>query len=392
MPFADLDHCKLHYELEGASGSPVLVLCHSLGADLSLWDAQVALFVRRFRLLRYDLRGHGRSSVSSEPTTMQALASDVIALADAVSTNRFSFCGISIGGMIGLELALRYPGRLNALVIANTAARIGTSESWEMRIRTVQAHGMQSVVEPALERWFTPEFRSSHSNIVEHFGQVLANTAPAGYLKACEAIRDADLRSSISEIQTPALVIAGSEDSATTVEDAQFLVHKMASSIYREMRTAHLSNVEGSEEFSDAVFSFLVKRDGFSEGMDVRRAVLGDAHVDRSLQKLNDFNREFQDLITRYAWGEIWTRPGLPRHTRSLVTLGMMIALNRTEEFRLHARAAFNNGVTREEIKELLLHAAVYCGVPAANSAFHAAEEVFAEMEQTRPDTQTHRS
>jgi len=122
-------------------------------------------------------------------------------------------------------------------------------------------------------------------------------------------------------------------------------------------------------------------RERYEAGMKVRRAVLGDAHVDRSLTKRTEFNNEFQDLITRYAWGEIWTRPGLPRHTRSLLTVGLMVALNRSDEFKLHVRAAFNNGVTRDEIKEVILQCAIYAGVPAANSAFHMAEEVFAQME-----------
>jgi 4-carboxymuconolactone decarboxylase len=125
------------------------------------------------------------------------------------------------------------------------------------------------------------------------------------------------------------------------------------------------------------------ERERYEKGLSVRRAVLGDAHMDRSLQNRNEFNEEFQNLITRYAWGEIWTRPGLPRKTRSLLTIAMIVALNRPDELRLHVRAAFNNGVTREEIKEVLLHAAIYCGVPAANSAFHAAQEVFSEMKAT---------
>jgi 4-carboxymuconolactone decarboxylase len=124
------------------------------------------------------------------------------------------------------------------------------------------------------------------------------------------------------------------------------------------------------------------ERERYAKGIEVRRAVLGDRHVNRALENRDTFNEEFQDLITRYAWGEIWTRPGLPRHTRSLITLAMLVALNRGEEFRLHVRAAFNNGVTRDQIKEVLLHAAIYCGVPAANSAFHAAEEVFAELDR----------
>ena len=124
------------------------------------------------------------------------------------------------------------------------------------------------------------------------------------------------------------------------------------------------------------------ERERYDAGMAVRRAVLGDAHVERTLQHRNPFNEEFQELITRYAWGEIWTRPGLPRHTRSLLTLAMMVALNRNDELRLHLRAASNNGVSREEIKEVLMQCAIYCGVPAANSAFHAAAEVFAKMDE----------
>ena len=125
-------------------------------------------------------------------------------------------------------------------------------------------------------------------------------------------------------------------------------------------------------------------KERYAAGMQVRRAVLGDAHVDRTIEKRSAFNEAYQDLITRYAWGEIWTRPGLPRHTRSLLTLAWMVALNRDAEFRMHVRAAFNNGVTREEIKEMLLQCAIYCGVPAANAAYHSAEAVFAEMDAAK--------
>ena len=125
------------------------------------------------------------------------------------------------------------------------------------------------------------------------------------------------------------------------------------------------------------------ERDRYAKGMEVRRAVLGDAHVDRAESKRDAFNEEFQELITRHAWGEIWTRPGLPRHTRSLLTIGLMVALNRSDEFKLHVRAAFNNGVTRDEIKEVLMQCAIYAGIPAANSAFHMAEEVFAQMDSS---------
>jgi 4-carboxymuconolactone decarboxylase len=123
------------------------------------------------------------------------------------------------------------------------------------------------------------------------------------------------------------------------------------------------------------------ERERYSSGMRVRKAVLGEDYVEKAQSNMTSFNEPFQDLITRYAWGEIWARPGLPRHTRSLLTLAMMVALNRSEEFRMHVRAAANNSVTREEIQEVLLQSAIYCGVPAANSAFHIAQEVFAEMD-----------
>ena len=383
-PLTDLGHCQLHYQLDGPPDAPLLVLSNSLGTDLSLWDAQIPVFTRSFRVLRYDTRGHGQSSLSSEPTTVAALAADVVELVDHIGADRFSFCGTSLGGMTGMMLGLNHPERLQALVLSNTAARIGTPESWNARIAALSQQGMQSLVEAAMERWFTPEFRSQHSGMVDHFRQRFVNTSPEGYAQCCAALRDADLRESISAICIPTLVISGSHDPVTTTEDARFLTEKITGSIYAELAAAHLSNVEAAEEFSQRVADFLLQREKFSQGMEVRRAVLGDAHVDRSLAQLNDFNREFQDLITRYAWGEIWTRPGLPRHTRSLITLAMMVALNRGEEFRLHVRAAFHNGVTREEIKELLLQTAIYCGVPAANAAFHAAQQVFAEMEQTK--------
>ena len=381
MAFLELRHGKLHYRLDGPADAPLLVFSNSLGTDLSLWAAQVPVFARNFRVLRYDTRGHGQSSVSSEPVTLKALANDVTALVDHVGAERFSFCGISLGGMTGMELALRQPERLNALVLSNTAARIGTPETWNARVESVRSHGMQSIVDASMDRWFTAGFRSKHSGIIAHIRECFVNTPPDGYIHCCEAIRDTDLRELVSGIRVPTLVIAGSQDPATTVEDARFLAEKIAESKCIEMRAAHLSNVEAAQDFSEAVSSFLLERDLFSKGMSVRRAVLGDTHVDGSLVRLNDFNREFQDLITRYAWGEIWTRPGLPRHTRSLITLALMVALNRGEEFRIHVRAACNNGVTRDQIKELLLQTAIYCGVPAANAAFLAAEQVFAELD-----------
>ena len=246
MAFLDLKHCRVHYRLDGPPSGPLLVLSNSLGTDLSLWDAQIPPFIRDFRVLRYDTRGHGQSSVSSEPATVAALADDVIALIDYLGVERFSFCGISLGGMTGMQLALHQRERLNALILSNTAARIGTPETWNARIEAVRTQGMQALVDTTIQRWFTADFRSRHSAVVDHFRATFVNTPADGYIACCQAIRDADLRESISAIRVPTLVIAGAEDSATTIEDARSLTQTIAGSKYVELTAAHLSNVESA--------------------------------------------------------------------------------------------------------------------------------------------------
>lgn len=185
------------------------------------------------------------------------------------------------------------------------------------------------------------------------------------------------------------MCIAGLDDPVTTPADVDALAAAIPGAQRLDLRASHLSAIEDPDAFAAALMSFLLQRSEqhmhedarYALGLRTRRAVLGDAHVERSLRQLSEHNEAFQDLISRYAWGEIWSRPGLPRHTRSLLTIAMMVALNREAELRLHLNAARNNGVTREQIREVLLQAAIYCGVPAANSAFHLAEQVFAEQD-----------
>ncbi len=247
---------------------------------------------------------------------------------------------------------------------------------------------MAAIAPGVLERWFTAEFRERHPDSVAALSVQLVNTPAEGYAGCCAAIRDADLRGELAVIKAPTLVVAGGYDAATPPADGRFLAEHIDSARYVELDTAHLSNIEAAVAFTDRLLAFLgagqpVMDDAerYRQGIAVRRAVVGDAHVDRSLQRLSPFNDEFQNLISRYAWGEIWTRPGLPRHTRSLLTIVMTAALGREAELRLHLNAARNNGVSRDEIKEALLQAAIYCGVPAANTAFHVAEAVFAEQD-----------
>jgi len=389
MPHAELNGLQVHYQLDGDSGAPVLVLSNSLGTNLHMWNRVVPAVAEHFRVLRYDTRGHGESSVPPGPYTLDQLGRDVVSLLDVLGIERCHFCGVSLGGMTGMWLGIHTPERVEKLILSNTAAQIGTTESWNDRIRRVRESGMDALADEIIARWFTPGFRQEHPGEARAMRDVLAACSAEGYAGCCAAIRDADLLPELSLIGSSALVVAGTFDPAIPVSESRILHEKLDGAMYLELPTAHLSPIERPREFSSAALAFLVSREcsamndtaRFDAGMRVRRAVLGDAHVDKAQASTTEFNADFQNLITRYAWGEIWTRPGLPRGTRSLLTIAMMVALHHSEELRMHLRAALNNGVTRDEIKETLLHSAIYCGVPAANHAFTLAQEVFAEMD-----------
>jgi len=389
LPYFDHAGARLHYTFDGPADAPVLIFSNSLGTDHTMWTPQAEALATRFRVLHYDTRGHGRSTAPGEAYTLDQLGGDVLALMDHLGIAQAAFCGLSMGGLTGMWLGIHAPQRFTRLVFANTAPKIGSAEAWNTRIDAVRRDGVASLADASLQRWFTSGFLSASPRAVDDLRAVLGSLDRTGYAANCAAIRDADLREGVKSIPVPVLVIAGTHDPSTTAEEGRALAAAIPGARYIELDAAHLSNREQPGPFTQALLDFLLDRAPvqddaarYAAGLSVRRAVLGSAHVDRSLANLTPLNEEFQNLITRYAWGEIWTREGLPRHTRSLLTIAMMVALNRAEELKLHLRAAANNGVTRDEIKEVLLQTAIYCGVPAANSAFHLAAEVFGEMDR----------
>ncbi|MEK7317541.1 MAG: 3-oxoadipate enol-lactonase [Pseudomonadota bacterium] len=391
MPYLDQAGARLFYTVDGPEDAPVIVFSNSLGTDHTMWQPQADALAGRFRVVRYDVRGHGRSTATETSLTVETLGRDVLAILDALHIDKAVFCGLSMGGLTGMWLGAYAPERFSKIVLANTAPKIGTAESWNTRIDAVIRDGLGGMVDASLGRWFTPTFVATSGRALDDLRAVLAGLDPRGYAASCAAVRDADLREAVKTMPVPVLVIAGSDDPSTTAEEGRALAAAIPGAIYVELHAAHLSNREQPGRFTAALLDFINGRlpvtddqARYDAGLAVRREVLGSAHVDRSLQRLTPLNEEFQNLITRYAWGEIWTREGLPRHSRSLITIAMMVALNRSEELKLHLRAAANNGVTRDEIKEVLLQTAIYCGVPAANSAFHMAEEVFAEVDRAR--------
>lgn len=257
MPFVQAGDLRMRYELAGPAGAPVLVLSHSLGSDLSMWDPQFPVLEGSFRVLRYDGRGHGQTTVTPEPCTIAELGGDVLRLLDALVLERVHFCGLSIGGLIGMWLGVHAPDRIAKLVLSNTAARIGTAETWNARIEAVRKDGMAAVAPTVVGRWFTPAFRERSPKVVDSALHTLAGTPAEGYIAGCVAIRDADASGELGAISTPTLVVAGSSDPATTPADGRRLAERIKGAEYVELPASHLSNLEAPERFNAELVRFL---------------------------------------------------------------------------------------------------------------------------------------
>jgi len=257
MPIVKSGDARIHYVLEGQSGSPVLVFSNSLGANYSMWDSQAHEFHKKYRILRYDTRGHGQSSATPGPYSIEHLAKDVVILLDTLDLGRVHFCGLSMGGMIGMWLGLNAPERLNKLVLCNTGAKIGTLDAWNARIDAVRKNGMKSIVSAVVERWFTSDFRDKSPAIISNTHKMIEGANADGYAACCAAIRDCDFREQVAAIPTPALVISGAHDPATPPADGRFLAQKIPAARYAEMNAAHLSNIEDQIHFNQELAAFL---------------------------------------------------------------------------------------------------------------------------------------
>ena len=257
MSIFDNHGARLYYELEGRDDAPLLVLSNSLGTTLDMWAPQMPALLQHFRLLRHDARGHGRSDVTPGPYTIAQLGEDVLALMDHLGIARAHFCGLSMGGMIGMWLGTHHAHRLDRLVLCNTAAKIGTPDTWNPRIAKVEAEGMASIVDIVLDRWFTAGYRQRAPEQVAIVRDMLLDTAPAGYSANCAAVRDMDLRADIMSIGVPTLVIAGTHDGSTPAADGRAVADAIPGARYVELDAAHLSNWEQSEQFTQALLGFL---------------------------------------------------------------------------------------------------------------------------------------
>jgi 3-oxoadipate enol-lactonase/4-carboxymuconolactone decarboxylase len=383
-------------QLSDPSAGPLLLLGTSIGTSAAaLWSASAALLGERFHVVAWDLPGHGRNTEPvSAGFTMAELASGVLALADQVLTDRgepggrLYYAGDSLGGAVGLQALLDAPDRILAAVLLCTGAKIGTAGGWRERAARVRASGTTVVINQSVERWFAPGFLERDPDVGGRLLDSLRAADAEAYALACEALADFDVRARLAEIAVPVLAVAGAEDVATQAD----LLREIADGVQRGALqildgVAHLAPAEAPQEVAKLIMKHLDAdepgADRYAAGMQVRRQVLGDAHVDRATSATTDFTRDFQQLITEYAWGSIWTRPGLDRRSRSMITLTALVARGHHEELAMHIRAARRNGLSVNEIKEVLLQTAIYCGVPDANTAFRIAQAALADEETT---------
>ncbi|MGI5348083.1 4-carboxymuconolactone decarboxylase [Streptomyces sp. CA-250714] len=412
----------LQHRTDGPDNAPVLVLGPALGTTWHMWDRQIPELTRNWRVLRFDLPGHGGSPAYSADSA-DAFAERLLATLDRLGVERFGYVGCSLGGAIGIQLALRAPQRVTSLALISSSPRFATPDSWRQRGVVIRTNGLDPIARTTPERWFTPGFAAAQPAIVEWAVQMVRTTDPGCYIAACEALASFDVRESLGRIGVGTLVVAGAEDEVTPPAEARALVAGIPDARLAIVPGAsHLTPVEQPGAVTDLLIRHFtttwqesaagppapapvispvpqqasavaelesgegaaLRTDAYEAGMKVRREVLGDAHVDRSLEETDDFTEDFQNFITRYAWGEMWTRTGIDRRTRSVITLTALVAGGHYDELTFHVRAALRNGLTPDEIKEVLLQTAVYCGVPAANAAFAVAQRVI--REETTPE------
>lgn len=408
---------------------PLLVVGSSLGTSSVLWEEAGALLGADFDVVAWDLPGHGISPAAVAEFSVPELAAAVVALVDSIAPDvPFHYAGVSLGGVTGLQLALDHPERLLSLSVQCSGAKLGTPEGWEERAGTVRSQGTPVMIQGSAQRWFAPGFMERRPELSSRLLHSLRDADRFSYAWCCGALAGFDVRDRLSGIRVPTLAVAGTEDAVAPPSFAREVADGIAAgggqaTAVELANVAHLAPAEAPGRIAALLTDFIEglsrtrnadmaepnrtdpnttgpdepgngSRNGavrpgatsqeiYDAGMQVRREVLGTAHVDRANAAMDSFTEDYQDMITRIAWGGIWTRPGLSRQMRSAITLTALIAHGHWEEVAMHIRAALTNGLSRDEIREVLLQSAIYCGVPAANSAFKTAQNVFAQLDGT---------
>ncbi len=252
------DGCIIHAELEGPERAPILMLSNSLGTDLHMWDEQVGPLTRHFRLLRYDRRGHGKSDAPKGPYTMERLGRDVLGVLDGLGIQKINWCGLSMGGMVGMWLGANAANRIDKLILSNTSAHFPDPTVWDGRIKMVREKGLAGIVDANMERWFTKSFRERAPQTIAKMSEMFVATPVEGYIGCGYAIRDMDHRPLLPKITAPTLVIAGRHDPATTLEAGEYVKDHVPGARIAVLEAAHISNLEQPQVYAETVLGFLL--------------------------------------------------------------------------------------------------------------------------------------
>ncbi len=374
----DAGSAMLRFRFDGPDAGPCVVLLSSLGTTFEMWEPQVPRLAGFCRVLRLDHRGHGGSSAPAGPYTIDDLGRDVVGALDSLGIERAAFCGISLGGMVAMWVGAHHPERTTSLLLASTAPQLGPADAWVERAARARATGTSSLLDGLYERWFPPEVRKERPELRAEVASMVGSTDDEGYASCCEAIAAMDLGPDLPRIQAPALVIAGAEDPVTPPATELALAEALGAGLVVLPGAGHLANLAATEEFTEAAVAHLVGLPAV-RGAAARRAVLGDEHVTTSMQTPSPGARALVDYLTRAGWAEMWSRPGLDRRTRSAITLASLVALGQLGELEIHVAGALRNGLSADEITEIVLHCSAYVGMPAAKSAMpivlHALDE-----------------
>ncbi|MFW6773593.1 alpha/beta fold hydrolase [Nocardioides sp. CPCC 205120] len=380
-------------ELGGSGSGPLLLLGPALGTSAAvLWEPCARLLASDFHVVAWDLPGHGASPAPGDAFTVAELARGVLHLAERLLVGRgegdgtFAHAGAGVGGAVGLQLLLDAPGRVSSVATLGAAARMGTPDGWQERAAMARAFGTGTMVEEAAKRWFAPGFAEREPGRTAALLASLEGADAHGYAAACRALAALDLRDRLAGVAAPVLAVAGAEDQTVPRADVEAVAAAVPHGHAVVLDdVAHLAPVEAPAAVAELLRDTLLTGPVVTEsqrralGATVRRQVLGDAQVERLEAATTSLTADFEDLVTQYAWGGVWSRPGLDRRTRSLVALSALVARGAHDELEAHVHAALGTGVSVDELTEVFLQSAVYCGVPEARAAFRVAQRALAD-------------
>ena len=385
MAFHTINGRSVAYRLLGAESNPLVVLAHPLGMSQAVWDDVIPALLSRYRVLTWDLPGHGASqAVSGAKITPADLAAEALALVELAGAQRFHFAGTSIGGVVGQQLIAEHSERLLSTTLTNTGAVIGNPDLWNIRAGRVRQEGLAAMSQEIVPRWFAPAAFEASPALKAGWCTQMGRGDDKSYAQLCEMLGRDTFIGKLAGKNTKVQLFGGSEDMATPPATLEALAVELDGAPLEVFNgVGHVPSVEAPALFAENLLAVLATDLGdvanqgvaYATGLETRKQVLGEEHVARSTANANSLDTPFQQMITRLAWGELWSNDDLTRRERSMITTGILAALGR-EELTLHLNTAKRIGLTEAELRQVLMHVAIYGGVPAANHAFALAKEL----------------